>query len=239
MHTQAQIDTLTALLGDVDVMPDAMCVSELDGYVAGLMLCPEMISPSKWLPEVWGLDAAPEFRRQKHAEDVISAVMQHYNRVAECLASGQDPYSILLEYGHRGEIAFWQFWIAGFEQAMRLNPEAWNAYLDCGDRQAETGFAILASLIDIETLESDLPEKKQAEMAQAAPELIPMAVTAMNAWLKQQTVFPGARPDGLPLAANSNAMPAQSRKTGRNDPCPCGSGKKFKKCCHIETNDGG
>jgi preprotein translocase subunit SecA len=23
----------------------------------------------------------------------------------------------------------------------------------------------------------------------------------------------------------------QQRKTGRNDPCPCGSGKKFKKCC--------
>jgi uncharacterized protein YecA (UPF0149 family) len=21
------------------------------------------------------------------------------------------------------------------------------------------------------------------------------------------------------------------RKTGRNDPCPCGSGKKYKKCC--------
>ena len=21
------------------------------------------------------------------------------------------------------------------------------------------------------------------------------------------------------------------RKTGRNDPCPCGSGRKFKKCC--------
>lgn len=24
----------------------------------------------------------------------------------------------------------------------------------------------------------------------------------------------------------------QKQKTGRNDPCPCGSGKKFKKCCH-------
>jgi len=22
-----------------------------------------------------------------------------------------------------------------------------------------------------------------------------------------------------------------SRKVGRNDPCPCGSGKKYKKCC--------
>ena len=25
--------------------------------------------------------------------------------------------------------------------------------------------------------------------------------------------------------------PVQSEKIGRNDPCPCGSGKKFKKCC--------
>jgi len=25
--------------------------------------------------------------------------------------------------------------------------------------------------------------------------------------------------------------PVQSMKIGRNDPCPCGSGKKYKKCC--------
>ena len=29
-------------------------------------------------------------------------------------------------------------------------------------------------------------------------------------------------------------QPAQSEKVGRNDPCPCGSGKKFKKCCGGE-----
>ncbi len=27
-------------------------------------------------------------------------------------------------------------------------------------------------------------------------------------------------------------------KVGRNDPCPCGSGKKFKKCC-LKKQDGG
>jgi hypothetical protein len=26
------------------------------------------------------------------------------------------------------------------------------------------------------------------------------------------------------------------RNVGRNDPCPCGSGKKFKKCCLVNTN---
>jgi len=25
--------------------------------------------------------------------------------------------------------------------------------------------------------------------------------------------------------------PVRSVKIGRNDPCPCGSGKKYKKCC--------
>ena len=30
-------------------------------------------------------------------------------------------------------------------------------------------------------------------------------------------------------------MPAQSQKVGRNDPCPCGSGKKYKKCCLREN----
>ncbi|MFK7743355.1 MAG: YecA family protein [Planctomycetota bacterium] len=37
----------------------------------------------------------------------------------------------------------------------------------------------------------------------------------------------------LGLAANNKAKPFVHRatKTGRNDPCPCGSGKKLKKCC--------
>lgn len=26
-------------------------------------------------------------------------------------------------------------------------------------------------------------------------------------------------------------LPARAQKIGRNDPCTCGSGKKYKKCC--------
>jgi SWIM/SEC-C metal-binding protein len=28
-------------------------------------------------------------------------------------------------------------------------------------------------------------------------------------------------------------LPVTSQKIGRNDPCPCGSGKKYKKCCGM------
>lgn len=29
------------------------------------------------------------------------------------------------------------------------------------------------------------------------------------------------------------------KKISRNDPCPCGSGKKYKQCCLLKTGPGG
>jgi len=40
------------------------------------------------------------------------------------------------------------------------------------------------------------------------------------------------REDGRWVYVDGEIIPQPSAgKTGRNDPCPCGSGKKFKKCC--------
>jgi tetratricopeptide (TPR) repeat protein len=37
--------------------------------------------------------------------------------------------------------------------------------------------------------------------------------------------------DSGSVLRHAPSSPAPSKKIGRNDPCPCGSGKKFKKCC--------
>ena len=48
---------------------------------------------------------------------------------------------------------------------------------------------------------------------------------------------PGAVPGGIPEALPEQEVPVQityrreEPKIGRNDPCPCGSGKKYKNCC--------
>ena len=39
-----------------------------------------------------------------------------------------------------------------------------------------------------------------------------------------------SREDGAPDAVPDKPMPAVSHKVGRNEPCPCGSGKKYKQC---------
>ena len=33
----------------------------------------------------------------------------------------------------------------------------------------------------------------------------------------------------------SDRKPVRSKKVGRNQPCPCGSGKKYKQCCGREA----
>ena len=39
------------------------------------------------------------------------------------------------------------------------------------------------------------------------------------------------REDGQWFYVDGAEIPTTSDKTGRNDPCPCGSGRKYKKCC--------
>lgn len=47
-------------------------------------------------------------------------------------------------------------------------------------------------------------------------------------------MFPGIHRRGKGPSASDDftALPAENRpRTGRNDPCPCGSGRKYKLCC--------
>jgi len=37
------------------------------------------------------------------------------------------------------------------------------------------------------------------------------------------------------LGKQAGSLRREQAKVGRNDPCPCGSGKKYKKCCGAVT----
>jgi preprotein translocase subunit SecA len=46
------------------------------------------------------------------------------------------------------------------------------------------------------------------------------------------------QPQGSPASQPARPLPAprtaSGEKVGRNDPCPCGSGKKYKRCCYLK-----
>ena len=63
-------DRLQDVLNAIPAERDGMTIAELDGYVAALIVCPEMILPSEWLPGVWGEER--EFGDVDEAEATIA-----------------------------------------------------------------------------------------------------------------------------------------------------------------------
>jgi uncharacterized protein len=66
----------------------------------------------------------------------------------------------------------------------------------------------------------ELDPEEDADLLAQAPELIPACVAGIDRFWKERR--------GRPKAGSGRA---KSAKVGRNDPCPCGSGRKHKRCC--------
>ena len=60
-------------------------------------------------------------------------------------------------------------------------------------------------------------------------------VAAKADWLYElpqwEAIFPAEKRKELYLEQKKSGTVIKEKKIGRNDPCPCGSGKKYKKCC--------
>ena len=49
--------------------------------------------------------------------------------------------------------------------------------------------------------------------------------------IREKSLFHKIDGAWLYVEGKSLQVPSSAAKVGRNDPCPCGSGKKYKKCC--------
>ncbi len=217
-----RLKLLEKKLGSLPLTSEPMLVSELDGFVAGVLVCPDLIMPGEWLPMVWGggdEDTAPIFENAKQAEQLAGLVMEHYNATANDLHSGR--YTPVFEIDTRHDEVLWELWIDGFETAMSLRPDSWATLLHSGE-ETRMALAGLITLTKINHGDSGLPEGDIRDLTEMAPDLIPFWVETLNAWRI-----------GQHLASHPGTQAPSFGKVGRNDPCPCGSGKKYKKCCGL------
>lgn len=210
-------------LADLPAESDAMLLSELDGYLAGVIVCPDLIPPGEWLPLVWSSEGdASLFADERDAQWYAELVMDHYNAIVRSLNKSDGSYAPFLEVDARHDEVLWELWIEGFETAMRLRPDSWSQVIDSGDEGAGAALAGLITLAEIARDESDLEREIIDALTEAAPALIPQWVATINAWRLAHCPPVAASPDTRPPV-----------KVGRNDPCPCGSGRKYKKCCGL------
>jgi uncharacterized protein len=217
-----QLDEELLALGE-----DTMLLEELDGFIAGLLVCPDLIKPGEWLSIVWNRDSAeqqPAFDNLDHVNRVLGLVMEHYNSVARTLMERPDRYSPLFSVDTRNGDILWELWIDGFEKAVRLRPSAWRKLLDA-DADTAAAMSGMLMLADIARGDENAPRKDRDSAVATAPDNIAAWVIVLNEWrLANYQPMQSTVP-----RASSGA----TRKIGRNDPCPCGSGKKYKRCCGL------
>jgi len=139
-------------------------------------------------------------------------VMVTYNRVVQALNS--DTYAPLFsERKERGKrIAIADEWCRGFMRGVNLWPTL----------SAIDALFLKEQLQPIRLFVSDAGQARLSAMSAEAITQQQRAIAASVRHMYQHWLNERA-----PVNAPVKAEP----KIGRNDPCPCGSGKKFKKCC--------
>jgi uncharacterized protein len=204
---------------------EAMLIEELDGFIAGLLVCPDLIKPGEWLPIIWnrdGGDQQPAFDNLDHINRVLGLVMEHYNDVARTLMEHPERYSPLFAVDTRNGDILWELWIDGFEKAVKLNPAAWQKLLNA---DADTAVAMRGMMTLTDIARRNQPRKDSDLLAMKAPENIAHWVVTLNDW-RLANYHPIQ-------SADMQTSSVSPKKVGRNDPCPCGSAKKYKKCCGL------
>ena len=218
------LETLDSFLMSENAPPESMMLSDLDGFLTGIAVGPELILPSEWLPLIWGGEA-PEFVDEAEAEAILGTIMGRYN---EILRQVQDDTLDPIFWADRDGALIAADWAEGFLQAIMLRADAWKPLFK-SKRDGQLLFPILALCGDEngDSLLGLTPGEEDTVMEEAA-EFIPTCVIAIAAYWRAK----GPPQVSMPFTAGSPQQPERaSTKVGRNDPCPCGSGKKFKKCC--------
>jgi uncharacterized protein len=218
----AELDELEDFLTSPATPEDCMDLETLDGYFAALVSGPEAIMPGEWLPWVWSARGdggqAPVFADEAQARRILELMMRHMNGIAATLVNSPADFEPVL-YEPEGEaegLPLAARWCLGYLTAMELRPRAWKPLT--GDDET----ADLVMPIVVLTARGDDPDfgvavrdaEKRRELVARLPDC---AAGIHGFWLARRSgwTLPRRNPD----------------RAGRNDPCPCGSGKKYKNCC--------
>ena len=221
--SDAEFDELDQFLQSDASPDDCMDISMLDGFLTALLIGPNTLMPSRWLPTVYGeTEQDPmTWKSPGQAQHILGLIMRHMNDILFHLREAPDHYApVVYEREHEGKmIAILDEWCIGFMKGVQIDADAWAPLFDGVDEQA---FLLPIILYGTEEGWKELDSKPDLadRHDQFAESLADCVLQIQEYW--------------LPLRKAAMTLRRDEPKTGRNDACPCGSGKKFKKCCGAQ-----
>lgn len=224
-----ELNALADFLNAEAFQEKAMDLSTLQGYLTAVVVGPQAVMPSRWLPRVWDREHGrlePEFDSLDQANHIINLLMRFMNGIATAFMN--DPASFEPVYWREARWGAAE-WCEGFLRGTQFNEEAW-ALLWVGKPQCATPFLRLGT-------DDGMDITRQSGDAERWMNAVVPALVEIHAFWKARRVDVSQGLSGQDSGASQARRPTMraAPKVGRNDSCPCGSGKKFKKCCGADT----
>ncbi len=217
--TEAELDLLERLLEEANP-EDAMVVEELDGFLAALVCGAEKVPPDEYLPEIFGFDDHAEVV-ESASPQLLQMIERHFRQVDATL--DEQRFVPVLAHDENDEpdgVA----WAVGFLRGAEMRPDGWDALLDEGEfADALDAVELLASTLDDEGPAAG--EKLARREREAAIDQMIADVADIHEFFR-----PFRKAGTLPQDMQVETVRREGPKVGRNDPCPCGSGRKYKLC---------
>lgn len=184
----ADLSALEAFLTSDQVADDCMTLSELDGFLAGVIAGPELVMPSEWLPYIWG-DDEPAFSDLDQANAILGMIMRRYNEMIDQLSATPPAYHpVLTTTEDRKEDG--SDWAVGFVAAIALRHEGWEKLAS----DSEAGMLLAPIMLIASTtrkanlpLDDDemLPPEEMAKLLARPGELLGMCTAGIRLYFTE------------------------------------------------------
>jgi yecA family protein len=232
--------TLSAFLDSPDRPEGTLRFHELQGFLFAMASSPETVAPSEWMPIVSGDEESLGYADIDEAQRMLGLLMGLYNEVnegvlerrAELPAGCTLADDIDANFDENASISQWS---RGFMIGYDYLSKVWDHHL-IGDMSNEMGLHMmtLSFFSNRELAEAYFAEfvparerRRKDAFVEFAGQVRDRFTAAMSLYADLgRTLFEGSFDEPRPLSRSGG-----SRKTGRNETCPCGSGIKYKKCC--------
>ncbi|RJX33474.1 MAG: YecA family protein [Oxalobacter sp.] len=221
--TDDEFEELDAFLLSLQCAEDAMTMDVLHGFLTAIVIGPEPVPLSEWLPHVWGSPSSqsPQFQSPEQQERITDLILRFMNEIAVTFDVAPKEFEPLFcEQEWNGRmLTDAEGWAMGFWESVNLRPTAWKPIWS-SDMAILMKPLYLLGADDIDEDEVQLvsdPMKAHKLALQIESNILPIR----RFWREHQ---------------QSGKLQKKSERpdvTGA-EPCPCGSGKKFKQCCGNE-----
>jgi uncharacterized protein len=221
--TQKDIIFLEDFLLSDKTPTKCMNLFSLDGFLTCLVIGPGTILPSKWLPEIWGETETDEMTwdSMDETENIIGLIMRYNNMKASAIQRNSKNSKPLMFERTATQNEGWHIedWCHGFVAGINLAYDEWQPLME-----SEEDSSLIAPLY---LFTSEVGRKNLEQDEEFSSYTRENWEVAFNLVISEIHEFWLPHRDEMHVVTHQ----ALSKKIGRNEPCICGSGKKYKNCC--------